>query len=132
LVDGLGLARYFGHVVVYHGVVNGCTSTSLGLRLLETRWIPVLVGGMALVRVSVLFRKAWQRLPQDGIKSSPSSPRPDGVSSVFGERVEVCFRQISLVLVSIPSGQSFSSSATVEALVQWLFGALARRLPLLQ
>ena len=50
-----------------------------------------------LVRVCVLLRKARRRrLPEDGIKVSPPSPRSGGASSIVGGRVEVCLRQIYL------------------------------------
>ena len=50
-----------------------------------------------LVRVCVLLRKARRRrLPEDGIKVSPPSPRFGGASSIVGGRVEVCLRQIYL------------------------------------
>jgi hypothetical protein len=105
---------------------------------MEARWIPVLVGGRApffdvflcLVSVCVLLRKTWRwRLPEDGIRSSPSSPRSGGAYSVVGRCVEVCLRRISLDLIGVPSDLRFSSSVMVSALVRWFFGALARRLP---
>ena len=51
----------------------------------------------SLVRVCVMLRKARRRrLPEDGIKVSPPSPRSGGASSIVGGRVEVCLRQIYL------------------------------------
>ena len=97
------------------------------------------------VRVCVLFRKTRRRrLPEDGIKVSPPSPRSGGASSTVGGRVEVCLRRINLwwicsdlVVVRLRSrvfGLNLSdlryfSSATVAVLVRWSYGALARRLP---
>ena len=50
-----------------------------------------------LVRVYVLLRKVKRRrLPEDGIKVSPPSPRSGGVSGIVGGRVEVCLRWIYL------------------------------------
>ena len=94
--------------------------------------------------------RRW-RLLEDGIRSSPPSPRPGDVSSIVGRRVEVCLRQISWDPVGVcfrwirldpvfarlrlcvcrldPSGLCFSSSAAVAVLVRWSHGALARRLP---
>src|SRR3954468_14529405 len=72
---------------------------------MEARWILGRAGGRApflviffnLVRVCVLLRKVrWRRLPEDGIKVSPPSPRSGGASSIVGGRVEVCLRQIYL------------------------------------
>ena len=37
----------------------------------------------------------WRRLPEDGIRFSPPSPRSGGASSIIGGRVEVCLRRIS-------------------------------------
>ena len=98
-----------------------------------------------LVRVCVLLRKARRRrLPEDGIKVSPPSPRSSGASSIVGGRVEVCLRRIylwwicsDLVVVCLrscvlrlnPSNLRYSSSAAVAVLVRWSYGALARRLP---
>ena len=92
-----------------------------------------------------MLRKARrQRLPKDGIKVSPPSPRSSGASSIVGEHVEVCLRRIylwwicsDLVVVRLrscvfrlnPSNLRYSSSATVAVLVRWSYGALARRLP---
>ena len=72
---------------------------------MEARWILPRAGGRApflvvflnFVRVCVLLRKARRRrLPEDGIKVSPPSPRSGGASSIVGGRVEVCLRQIYL------------------------------------
>ena len=98
-----------------------------------------------LVRVYVLLRKARRRrLPEDGIKVSPPSPRSGGASSTVGGRVEVCLRRIylwwicsDLVVVRLRSrvfgldlsDLRYSSSAAVAVLVRWSYGALARRLP---
>ena len=98
-----------------------------------------------LVRVCVLFRKARRRrLPEDGIKVFPPSPRSGGASSIVGGRVEVCLRQIylwwicsdfvvvrprSCVFGLNPSNLRYFSSAAVAVLGYWSFGALARRLP---
>ena len=70
---------------------------------MEARWIlaradgrtPFLVVFYNIARVCVLLRKARRRrLPEDGIKVSPLSPRSGGASSIVGGRVEVCLRQI--------------------------------------
>ena len=121
------------------------------------RWIPVLAGGRApfpgasssFVRVCVQLKKTrWWRLLEDGIRFSPPSPRPNGVSSIVGGHVEVCLRRISQdlaggcfwwirsdpVFVRLcscvfkldPSDISFSLSAAVAALVRWSYGDLAR------
>ena len=64
---------------------------------MEARWIlaragdraPLLVVSFRFVRVCVLLRKTrWRRLPEDGIKVSPPSPRSGGASSIVGGRVE--------------------------------------------
>ena len=91
-----------------------------------------------------MFRKARRRrLPEDGVKVSPPSPRSGGASSIVGGRVEVCLRRIylwwictNLVVVRLhscvfelnPSNQRYSSSAAVAVLVRWSYGVLARRL----
>ena len=117
------------------------------------RWILPRAGGRApfsvvfscLVRVCIMLRKARRRrLPEDGIKVSPPSPRSGGTSSIVGGLVEVCLRQIylwwicsDLVVVRLrscvfglnPSNLRYSSSAAVVVLVRWSYGALARRLP---
>ena len=127
---------------------------------MEARWIPALAGGRApfldaflgFVRVCAMLKKMrrW-RLLEDGIRSSPPSPRPGDVSSIVGRRVEVCLRRISWDPVGVclrwirldpvfarlrlcvcrldPSGLCFSSSTAVAVLVRWSHGALARRLP---
>ena len=94
----------------------------------------------------ILFRKARrrQRLFEDGIRFSPPSPRPDGVSSIVGGRVEMCLSRIcpwwicsDLVVVRLcscvfrldPSNLRYSSSAAVAVMVRWSYGTLARRLP---
>jgi hypothetical protein len=98
-----------------------------------------------LVRVCVLLRKARRRrLPEDGIKVSPPSPRSGGASSIVGGRVEVCLLQIYLwwicsdhVVVRLrscvfsldPSDLRYSSSAAIAVLGCWSYGAFARRLP---
>ena len=92
-----------------------------------------------------MLRKARRRrLPEDGIKVSPPSPRSGGASSNVGGCVEVCLRRIyprwicsDLVVVRLcssvfgldPFKLRYSSSATVAVLVRWSYGALARRLP---
>ena len=105
----------------------------------------MLVVPSKFVRVCVLLRKTrrW-RLPEDGIKVSPPSPRSGGASSIVGGRVEVCLRRIyprwicsDLVVVRLcscvfrldPFDLRYSPSATVAVLVRWSYGALARRLP---
>ena len=105
----------------------------------------MLVVPSRFVRVCVLLRKTrrW-RLPEDGIKVSPPSPRSGGASSIAGGRVEVCLRLIyprwlcsDLVVVRLcscvfrldPFDLRYSSSAAVAVLVRWSYGALARRLP---
>ena len=91
-----------------------------------------------LVRVCVLLRKARRRrLPEDGIKVSPPSPRSGGASSIVGGRVEVCLRQIylwwicsDLVVVRLrscvfgldPSDLRYFSSAAVPVLGCWSYG----------
>ena len=104
----------------------------------------VLVVSFSFARVYVLLRKTRRRrLPEDGIKVSPPSPRSDDASSIVGGCVEVCFRRIylwwicsDLVVVRLRScvfGLDFfdlrySSSAVVAVLVRWSYGDLARRL----
>ena len=99
---------------------------------------------MSFVRVCVLLRKARRRrLPEDGIKVSPPSPRSDDASSIVDGRVEVCLRQIylwwicsDLVVVRLcscifgldPSDLRYFSSAAVAVLGCWSYGALVRRL----
>ena len=97
------------------------------------------------VRVCVLLGKMrrW-RLPEDGIRFFPPSPRSNGMSSIIGGRVEVCLRRIcpwwicsDLVVVHLrscvfrldPSDLRYSSSAAVDVPLRWSYGALARRLP---
>ena len=85
----------------------------------------------------------WWRISEDEIKFSPPIPHSGGVSSIIGERVEVCLRQIypwricsKLVIVRLrlcvfkfdPSDLRYSSTAAVAVLVRWSYGALARRL----
>ena len=113
---------------------------------MEARWILARAGGRALllvvpsrfVRVCVLLRKARRRrLPEDGIKVSPPSPRFGGASSIVGGRVEVCLRRIylwwicsDLVVVRLrscvfgldPSDLRYSSSVAVAVLVRWSYG----------
>ena len=117
------------------------------------RWILPRAGGglrfqsffSCIVRVCVMLRKARRRrLPEDGIKVSPPSPRSGGASSIVGGRVKVCLWRIylwwicsDLVVVRLrscvfglnPSNLRYSSSAAVAVLVRWSYGALARRLP---
>ena len=117
------------------------------------RWISARAGGRApfllvsfsFARVCVLLRKTRRRrLPEDGIKVSPPSPRSGDASSIVGGRVEVCLRQnyvwwicSDVVVVRLHScvfGLDFpdlrySSPAAVAVLVRWSYGALARRLP---
>ena len=93
-----------------------------------------------LVRVCVLLRKARRRrLPEDGIKVSPPSPRSDGASSIVGERVEVCLWQIYLwwicsdlfvvrlcsCVFRLDPSYLHSSSAALAVLVRWFYGFLA-------
>ena len=116
-------------------------------------WISARAGGRAsllavsfsFARVCVLLRKTRRRrLPEDGIKVSPPSPRSGDASSIVGGRVEVCLRQINLwwicldlVVVRLrscvfgldPSDLRYFSSAAVAVLGCWSYGALARRLP---
>ena len=117
------------------------------------QWISARVGGRApflivffsFARVCVLLRKTRRRrLPEDGIKVSPPSPRSGDASSIVGGRVEVCLRRIylwwicsDLVVVRLRLcffgldlfDLRYSLSAMVAALVRWSYGALARRLP---
>ena len=114
------------------------------------RWILPRAGGRApfsvvfscLVRVCIMLRKVRRRrLPEDGIKVSPPSPRSGGASSIVGGRVEVCLRRIylwwicsDLVVVRLrscvfglnPFNLRYSSSAAVAILVRWSYEALAR------
>ena len=120
---------------------------------MEARWVLARAGGRApflvvffsFARVCVLLRKARRRrLPEDGIKVSPPSPRSGDASSIIGGRVEVCLRRIylwwicsDLVVVRLrscvfgldPSDLRYFSSAAVAVLGCWSYGALARRLP---
>ena len=120
---------------------------------MEARWILARAGGRApflvvffnLVRVCVLLRKARRRrLPEDGIKVSPPSPRSGGASSIVGGRVEVCLRQIylwwicsDLVVVRLrscvfgldPSDLRYFLSVAVAVLGWWSYGALTWRFP---
>ena len=111
------------------------------------RWIsarvsgraPFLIVSFSFARVCVLLRKTrrW-RLPEDGIKVSPSSPRFSGASSIVGGRVEVCLRRfylwwicLDLVVVRLRScvfgldlsDLRYSSSAAVAVQVRWSYGA---------
>ena len=98
----------------------------------------------SFVRVCVLLRKARRRrLPEDGIKISPSSPRSGDVCSIIGGRVEVCLRQICLwwicsdlfvvrlgsYVFRLDPFDLYTSSAAVAVLVRWFYGTLARRFP---
>ena len=98
----------------------------------------------SFVRVCVLLRKARRRrLPEDGIKVSPPSPRSGGASSIVDGRVEVCLRRICLwwicsdlfvvrlrsCVFRLDSFDLHSSSAAVAVLVPWSYRAIARRLP---
>ena len=117
------------------------------------RWISARAGGRApflvvsfsFARVCVLLRKTRRRrLPEDGIKVFPPSPRSGGASSIVGGHVEVCLWRIylrwicsDLVVVRLcscvfrldPFDLRYYSSAAVAVLVRWSYGALARRLP---
>ena len=120
-----------------------------GLRAMEAEWISAHAGGRvplsyffsSFVRVYVLFRKARRRrLPEDGIKVSPSSPRSGDVCSIIGGRVEMCLRRICLwwicsdlfvvrlrsCIFRLDPFDLHSSSAAVAVLVRWFHGALAR------
>jgi hypothetical protein len=88
-----------------------------GHRTMAAWWISALAGGRALfsvvssrfVRVCVLLRKTRRRwLPEDGIRFSPLSPRPDGVSCIIGGRVEVSPADLSWVDL-LGSGRSSST-----------------------
>ena len=119
---------------------------------MEARWILAWAGGRApflvivfnVVRVCVLLRKARRRrLPEDGIKVSPPSPRSGDASCIVGGRVELCLRRICLwwicldlfvvrlrsCVFRLDPFDLHSSSAAVAVLVRWFYGALARRLP---
>ena len=72
---------------------------------MEAGWISALAGGKAsfldlfwsFARVCVLLRKVRGcRLPEDGIKVSPPSPRFGDAFSIIDGRVEVCLRRICL------------------------------------
>ncbi|XP_044446955.1 uncharacterized protein [Triticum aestivum] len=103
-------------------------------------------------KVCVMFEKTRRRwLLEDGIRSSPSSPRSSDVSSVVGRHVKVCLRWISWDPVGVclqwirldpvnirlrpcvcrldPSDLHFSSSTAAVVLLRWSYGTLARRLP---
>ena len=106
---------------------------------------PFLIVSFSFDRVCVLLTKTRRRrLPEDGIKVSPPSPRSGDASSIVGGCVEVCLRRIylwwicsDLVVVRLRSSVfgldfsdlRYSSSAAVAVLVRWSYGALARRLP---
>ena len=87
-------------------IINVVTRpVSGGLRAMKAEWISALAGGRApfsylfssFLRVCVLLRKAKRRrLPEGGIKVSPSSPRSGDACSIIGGRVEVCLRRICL------------------------------------
>ena len=104
----------------------------------------MLVVSLSFVTVCVLFRKTRRgRLPEDGIKVSPPSPRSGDASCIVGGRVELCLRRIclwwicsDLFVVRLRSCvfrldyfDLQSSSAAVAVLVRWFYGALARQLP---
>jgi hypothetical protein len=103
---------------------------SFGLRAMGARWIqsladgraPFLDGSLSFVRVCVLLRKARRRcLPEDGIRFSPSSPRPGGASSIVGG----VWRCVSGGSIFGGSDLRYTSSAAVVVLVRWSYGALA-------
>ena len=95
----------------------------------------------SFARVYVLLRKTRRRrLPEDGIKVSPSSPRSGDAFSTVGGRVEVCLRWIYLwwicsdLVVVRPrscvfgldlSDLRYSSSAVVVVLAHWSYEGLA-------
>jgi hypothetical protein len=84
---------------------------------------------ISFVRVCVLLRKVWRWcLLEDEIKSSSSSSRPSGATSIVGGHVEVCSWWIPLDLVGVSYDLRFSSFVAVDALVRWLLGCLAQRL----
>ena len=117
------------------------------------RWISARAGGRApflvvsfnFARVCVLLKRTRRRrLPEDGIKVSPPSPRSGGASSIVGGCVKVCLRWIylwwicsDLVVVRLClrvfrldlSDLRHSSSAAVAVLLRWSYEALTRRLP---
>ena len=95
----------------------------------------------SFARVYVLLRKTRRRrLPEDGIKVSPSSPRSGDACSIIGGRVEVCLRWICLwwicsdlfvvrlrsCVFRLDPFDLHSSSAAVAVLVRWFYGTLAR------
>ena len=116
---------------------------------MEARWIltragegaPLLVVPFIFVRICVLLEKTRRRrLPEDGIKVSPPSPRSGDASSIVGGRVEVCLRRIyprwicsDLVVFGLcscvfgldPFDLRYPSSAVVAVLVRWSYVALA-------
>src|SRR4051812_11703340 len=104
---------------------------------------------LVLLGVCVLLKEAKrQRLYEDGIKFSPPSPRPGGVSSIVGGlwrfvsgrscgiSVGVCLRWVHVDLVFIrlcscvyrldPFDIRISSSAAVAILVCCFYRAIAR------
>jgi hypothetical protein len=110
--------------------------SSCGLRDMEARLIPVLVGGRApifvvyrnMFRVCVLLRKVkrW-RLNKDEIKSSQASLHFGDASNTVGWLVEVCHSWISLDLICAHSVLHFSLLVVVHAHVCWSFRILARQ-----
>ena len=117
---------------------------SSGPRAMEARWIlarasgraPCLVVFFNLVRVCVLLRKARRRrLPEDGIKVSPPTPRSGDASSIVGGRVEVCLWWICLwwicsdlfvvrlcsCVFRLDPSDLHSSSAAVTVLPHWSY-----------
>ena len=122
------------------------------LRAMEVRWIPALAGGttpfldvaLCFVRVYVLLEKARRRrLPENGIRFSPSSSHSGGVSSTVGGYVKMCLWWIylswtcsDLLIVCLHScvfgldslDLRYSSSAMVAVLVRWFYEVLTRRI----
>ena len=102
---------------------------------------------LSFIRICAILKKTRrQRLLEDEIRSSPSSPRSSDVSNIIGRHVEVCLRRTSwdpvgvclgwirldLVFVRLrmcvfkldPSDLCFSLSAVIAVLVHWSYGAL--------
>jgi hypothetical protein len=63
---------------------------------------------------------------EDEIKSFPSSLCFDGTSRFVGGHVSVYLWQILLDLVGVSFDLHFSSTAMIDVLLCWSFGALAR------
>ena len=99
----------------------------------------MLVIHLRFVRVRVLFRKTRRRrLPEDGIKASPPSPRFGDASCIVGGCVDACFRRIyprwicsDLIVVGLclcvsgldPFDLRYSSSPAAAVLMRWSYGA---------